>query len=278
MIYSFIHSFYYRVLNKLKRIRKRRQWDTVPQQQDTTFFNSGYQLFDPHLVGSKTLGYQMTQAKTVRKVLEILENLTPNEPSIEFVKKFYKKGLDKFGDDWNYGDINTALFVISKNLSIENYLEIGVRRGRSMAVLASQSPEASIFGFDLWIEGYGGSENPGESLVKEELTKVNFSGKLELIEGDSKKTIPSFFKKNKDLYFDVITVDGDHSIGGAVKDLKNVISRLKIGGILVFDDISSQEHPYLNSTWEKVIKRRDNFYSFEYSDLGLGVAIAIRKY
>ena len=29
-----------------------------------------------------------------------------------------------------------------------------------------------------------------------------------------KETIPKFFK-NKDLFFDVITVDGDHSLGGA---------------------------------------------------------------
>jgi hypothetical protein len=87
-----------------------------------------------------------------------------------------------------------------------------------------------------------------------------------------------FFKENNDLFFDVITVDGDHSIGGATIDLNNVIPKLKIGGILVFDDISSQEHSYLSDVWNKQIKRRKDFYTFEYSDLGLGVAIAIKKY
>ena len=61
-------------------------------------------------------------------------------------------------------------------------------------------------------------------------------------------------------------------------DFTNVIKRLKIGGILVFDDISSHEHPYLNGVWEKVIKSRKNFYTWEFRDVGLGVAFAIRKY
>ena len=111
-----------------------------------------------------------------------------------------------------------------------------------------------------------------------ELQKVNFQGNISFIDGDSKKTVPKFFKENPDIYFDVITVDGDHSIGGAQKDLNNVIKRLKIGGILVFDDISSQEHPYLAKVWEKEIRDRSNFYTYEFGDVGLGVAIAIRKY
>ena len=54
--------------------------------------------------------------------------------------------------------------------------------------------------------------------------------------------------------------------------------KLKIGGILVFDDISSHEHSYLKNVWVKQVKNRKNFHTFEYGDLGLGVAIAIRKY
>ena len=101
---------------------------------------------------------------------------------------------------------------------------------------------------------------------------------MTFIDGDSKKTIPNFFKNNPNLYFDVITVDGDHSLYGAKIDLRNVLDKLKIGGILVFDDISSHEHPYLNNVWENIIKKRKNFYSWEFSELGLGVAFAIRKY
>ena len=135
-----------------------------------------------------------------------------------------------------------------------------------------------IYGFDLWIKNYTGVDNPGPEFVRSELKKFNHNGKLVFIDGDSKYTVPSFFNSQKDLFFDVITVDGDHSLRGATIDLKNVIKRLKIGGILVFDDISSHEHPYLNGVWEKVIKSRKNFYTWEFRDVGLGVAFAIRKY
>jgi predicted O-methyltransferase YrrM len=277
MIYSKIHGFYYRLINKINRTIKRKKWATVPINTSTTFFKEGSQLFDPHLVGTETLGNQMKSSETCREVLEILNKITQNN-DVEFVKKFYEKGLNLFGDNWVYADINTALITISKNLEVENYMEIGVRRGRSMTMMASQSPEANFYGFDMWIEDYCDSPNPGPEFVKEELRKVDFKGKIEFINGDSKKTVPSFFKENNDLFFDVITVDGDHSIGGATIDLNNVIPKLKIGGILVFDDISSQEHSYLSDVWNKQIKRRKDFYTFEYSDLGLGVAIAIKKY
>ncbi len=277
MIYSKLHGLYHRLLNKLTRTVKRKNWNDIPINHSTTFFKDGSQLFDPHLVGTETLGNQMKTSQTCREVLEVLKKLSPNN-DVDFAKEFYEKGLETFGENWVYADINTALLTISKNIKVENYMEIGVRRGRSMTMMASQSPGANFYGFDMWIEDYCDSPNPGPEFVKEELSKVGYQGKIEFINGDSKKTVPSFFKKNKNLFFDVITVDGDHSIGGAKIDLNNVIGRLKIGGVLVFDDISSQEHAYLNRLWDKQIKSRKDFYTYEYFDLGLGVAIAIRKY
>ncbi|RPF75040.1 MAG: class I SAM-dependent methyltransferase [Rickettsiales bacterium TMED289] len=277
MIFSRIHTLYWRLINKIIRTSKKRAWSSTPKNNSSTFFKKGSQLFDPHLVGVKTLGDQMQRAAVCRDALEVLEKISRNK-DVDFVIEFYKKGLENFGSDWKYADINTALITIGKNIEVENYLEIGVRRGRSMAMLASQCPDANFFGFDIWIEDYCDSPNPGPNFVKEELKKFGYVGNIDFINGDSKKTVPKFFKENEDLYFDVITVDGDHSLGGAKRDLNNVISRLKIGGILVFDDISSHEHSYLNKTWHKQIKKRKNFYTYEYTDLGLGIAIAIRKY
>ena len=278
MIYSFFHSLFYRLIIKIKKIKQKKSWAIVPHQKITTNFSSDFMLYEPHIAGTSTFSNLIMDANTTRTVLEVFKKLTPGEASLESVIDFYNKGLERFGDDWKYADISTAVCVFSKFLDVENYLEIGVRRGRSMSVFASQSPKADIYGFDMWVEDYAGSENPGEELVREELSKFNYQGKLVLIDGDSKKTIPNFFRENNDLYFDMITVDGDHSIGGAVRDLKNVVDRLKIGGVLIFDDISSQEHPYLREVWEKHIKKKDNMYSYEYGEIGLGVAFAIRKY
>lgn len=277
-MYSFLHSIFYRIVIKLKKIKKKASWSKVPIQEKTTFFSDEFMLYEPHLAGASTFANQIQDIETTKEVLKTLDLLSPGEPSLEFVKDFYRKGIENFGDSWKYADISSAVYVFSKMLSVENYLEVGVRRGRSMTVFASQSKNANIFGFDKWIKNYAGSENPGESLVREELNKVGFEGSLKIIDGDSKKTIPSFFKENPDLYFDVITIDGDHSIKGAKRDLNNTVKRLKIGGVIIFDDISSQEHPYLKKVWEKNIKNRDNLYSFEFDEIGLGVAFAIRKY
>ncbi len=277
MFYSYLHGLYFRLINKINRLIKRRRWNSIPKNKSTTYFNDKIQLFDPHLLGVTTLAKEITSIQTTKEILKIYEKLE-SEPCIDFAKNFLKKGITNFGDSWFYADINSVLYSISKNLDIENYLEIGVRRGRSMCIVASQTPNISIYGFDMWIPNYTGSDNPGPDFVKTELSKFNYNGKLEFIDGDSKKTIPKFFKSNPDLYFDVVTVDGDHSIGGAARDLENVMTRIKIGGILVFDDISSQEHPYLNKLWSNTVKKKTNFASWEYTDIGLGVAFAIRKF
>ena len=56
-------------------------------------------------------------------------------------------------------------------MKVENYMEIGVRRGRSLCMLASQQKEANLYGFDMWIEDYHDSPNPGPDFVKKELEK-----------------------------------------------------------------------------------------------------------
>ena len=274
---NIIHSFYFRVFNKIKKINKKKSWKKIPHVDDTVFFNEDFQLFDPHLIGTKTLGNFSTSNETIKEVSKLLDDLDP-EPCINFVKQFISKGLETYGHSWKYADINTVLFSIGKNLDVKNYLEIGVRRGRSMCVLSSQSNNVDIYGFDMWIPNYTGVDNPGKEFVKSELNKVGHRGNITFIDGDSKKTVPEFFKNNPDLFFDVITVDGDHSLKGATVDLKNVIKKLKVGGILVFDDISSHEHPYLFKVWKKVIMSRKDFYTWEFSDVGLGVAFAIKKY
>jgi predicted O-methyltransferase YrrM len=241
------------------------------------YFDKKFQLFDPHLLGTQKIAEESTSYETIKNVLSILEILEP-EPCINFVRGYISKGLRIHGENWKYADINTVLFSIGKNFEIENYLEIGVRRGRSMCMIASQSKKLKIYGFDMWIPGYVGVDNPGKEFVLNELQKVGHEGKVNFYDGNSRKTIPNFFQENPDLFFDVITVDGDHSLIGAKKDLKNVKNHLKIGGMLIFDDISSHEHPHLKKLWKKEIESKDNFYTWNFDDLGLGIAVAIRKY
>lgn len=277
MFYSDIHSVVYRVLTKLHSIRKKRSWGLVPHQSDMTYTEENNQLLDPPLAGASTIAPDCCSAATVRGVLQVIDSLS-EERFLSYVKNYYRKGLEKFGDKWVYADINTVLYGICKNIRIQSYLEIGVRRGRSMAIVASLRPECRIAGFDLWLPNYWDQESPGKEFVQKELKKVGYRGELVFMDGNSRKTVPEYFKKNPEAYFDLITVDGDHSVGGARVDIRNVIPRLKIGGVLVFDDITNPWHPYLSRVWDKMVVCNPRFAAYSFKELGLGVGFAVRRY
>ncbi|MDQ3623188.1 MAG: class I SAM-dependent methyltransferase [Verrucomicrobiota bacterium] len=146
-----------------------------------------------------------------------------------------------------------------------------------MAIIASSCPQCDLVGFDYWKANYGGLLNPGADFVRGEIGKLGHTGKLDLISGNSHETVSRYFSEHPNAYFDVITVDGDHSKQGAEQDLRDVITRLKVGGVLVFDDISHPAHPYLAAVWQRVVSANSSFVSWEYAELGYGIAFAVRK-
>lgn len=266
-----------RIAYKLKNRLTLPRYGAAPPLERTTYLEDGNQWYVPAMVGPSTFTGEVVGAAAVRRVLAILGKLS-RDPYMDFVIGFYERGLDRFGEQWVYSDINTVLLGLTRLLNVQNYLEIGVRRGRSMAMVASQAPCCRIAGFDLWMDNYAGMENPGGDFVCTELERVGFQGKVEFLDGDSKQTVPQYVQAHPDTYFDLVTVDGDHSLEGARADLNNVIPRLKVGGALVFDDVSHQEHPYLGKLWDEFIARDLRFASWSFKEVGFGVAFAIRKY
>jgi hypothetical protein len=245
-------------------------------QAASTYSEPGNQWYRPPVAGPSSFLPDVVGTASVEHVLEVLDRLS-TDSYLEFVRNFYKKGIAAFGRDWVYADINTVLLGLTRRLAPSSYLEIGVRRGRSMAMVASQAPTCRIIGFDLWVENYAGMENPGPQLVRHELARVGFTGELRFIDGDSKDTVPAFFEENPAEFFDIITVDGDHSPEGARRDLRNVMPHLKIGGVLVFDDISNHSHPWLLTVWKETVEKNDRFVSYSFTEAGFGVGFAIRK-
>jgi hypothetical protein len=145
-----------------------------------------------------------------------------------------------------------------------------------MAMIAASCPQCNIVGIDLWLSDYAGLQNPGPDFVRSEMEKLGYHGNLELLSGDSHSVLPDYFRRHPDLFFDLITVDGDHSEDGAEQDLHAVIPRLKIGGLVVFDDICHPSHPYLDRVWKKVICDDPHFATWKFDELGYGVAVGIR--
>jgi predicted O-methyltransferase YrrM len=120
-------------------------------------------------------------------------------------------------------------------------------------------------------------ENPGPQHVRNELAQLGFAGELELVTGDSHQTVPKWFADHPVDFFDIITVDGDHSTDGARLDLESVLPRLKVGGALVFDDISNHSHPTLAEAWKDFLDHHENLGGYSFSEVGFGVGFAIRS-
>jgi predicted O-methyltransferase YrrM len=213
------------------------------------------------------------------------------------------------------GGIDVRCFIhwLAVKLQPQSYLEVGVRRGFSMAMVAAQCPEAAIYGFDLWIPEYTGVSNPGPQFVQSEMRRLGYNKKVRLVNGDSHKTLPAFFgngggrlwdrlriggaAKAKSTTFDLIVIDGDHSLLGGYQDLLDTMPHCSVGGVVVFDDIAPDlsqfspteldeikkelgEDPHgwgsLLGVWHAIQKRFPNFRYFEYTSTPPGTGLAVR--
>jgi hypothetical protein len=193
-----------------------------------------------------------------------------------YLDSYYRKCIELYGQHWKYLDITNVVYTASKLTQPKNYLEIGVRRGRTLCCAVEGCSTVNLFAFDMWMSNYAGMENPGPEFVKSEVKRHGHQGQLNFCDGNSQETIPQFFAQNPDLMFDMVTVDGDHSDEGARLDLRNVLPRIALGGILIFDDITHPKHLYLLQVWLEEVKSNLDFQTYEYTDSGYGVAFAIR--
>lgn len=237
----------------------------------------GVDFYGAATVGAATIGELASRAATIDETLELVSRLADDE-YVAYVRGFVAAGRRAAGDDWRYADITTVLATCARLLRPQSYLEIGVRRGRSAAVVAANAPDCSIVAVDLWNEGYAGMENPGPDHVRAVLEDAGHRGELKFVSGDSHVELPRIFAAEPELTFDLITVDGDHSTRGARRDLEDVLPRLRIGGALVFDDVSHPAHPELAAVWERAVGRHRRYATWAFDDVGYGVALAVRRW
>jgi len=228
-------------------------------------------------IGAQTIGARAVDPELVSAVTgEVLA--ADEDPYVRYVAGFVAAGARVGGPHWRYADIATVLAAATELLSPATYLEIGVRRGRSMGVVARRAPGCAIIGIDMWNPGYAGIENPGPEHVRSHIADCGHAGALELLSGDSHNVLPKLFAERSGIEFDLITVDGDHSKRGADRDLRDVMPHLRVGGALVFDDISHPAHPYLRAVWNRRVASDGRYATWSFDDVGYGVAVAVRRW
>lgn len=183
-----------------------------------------------------TLGAAALSSDAKDFVSDVLSRLTSIE-ELERQQLKMRAGSEKYGAHWRYANLYTLLCAGAYFIQPSNYLEIGVRRGYSAAIVAAMCPSSNIYGCDLWMEDYGDAPNPGPDFVRKELVKAGHQGEATFISGDSRSTVPQFLAANRDLFLDMITVDGVKSIRGAAFDFAHTLPRLKVGGVVAYDDL-----------------------------------------
>jgi predicted O-methyltransferase YrrM len=254
----------------------RRMSRIAGRSADSSVERADGDFYGPAVVGAATIGaYAVDPAVVTRVVDEVAAS--DADAYVDYVRAFVAEGRRRGGHHWRYADITTVLHAAAELLRPSSYLEIGVRRGRSMAVVTRSAPDCSLVGVDFWNPGYAGIDNPGEPHVREIVAAAGHGGTLELLSGDSHVVVPRLFRERPELRFDLITVDGDHSERGARDDLATVLPRLTVGGALVFDDNSHPSHPYLRDVWRRATHDR-RYSTWLFDDVGYGVAVAVRRW
>lgn len=152
-----------------------------------------------------------------------------------------------------YWDLACALNYLARRARPSSYLEIGTRRGKSLAQVITGQPACDVVSIDLWVSPYGGVDNPGPDFVRQEMRRLGHVGELRLLSGESQRVLPTFVAENPNRRFDLITVDGDHTDDGAWADLSATVELLEPGGWLLFDDLTHPLHT-LMPVWERFEK------------------------
>ena len=185
---------------------------------------------------------------------DTLDQLAPDDVNKPRLIAWLREGAAR---DERRFEIRSALRAIAHATQPRSYLEIGTRRGWSLAQVLAESPEVLAYSFDWWTQNYGGVDNPGPGFVRDEMRRVapNHRGALHFLSGNSHDTLPVFFQdvplgaveleeqmllrtgEAAPRLFDLITVDGDHTALGTWWDLADVVPHMALGGVLVFDDL-----------------------------------------
>lgn len=120
-----------------------------------------------------------------------------------------------------------------------NILEIGFNAGHSALLLLESNPHVNYTGIDINMHEY---TNKAVEIMKD-----NYSNRFRFISGDSTQIL-----KSKIGFFDLIIIDGDHSISGVYSDFVNSLNQSARGRtIIIFDDTNI---PHINNFVHKLIK------------------------
>jgi predicted O-methyltransferase YrrM len=110
--------------------------------------------------------------------------------------------------------------------------EIGFNAGHSAIAYLSANPKARIISFDLGHHLYSWK-------ALEVLQQTYPDATIQLVIGDSARSVPDFIKLHPHIKCDLIFIDGGHTYEQAMTDLKNMKALANPAGhVVIIDDVS----------------------------------------
>jgi hypothetical protein len=130
-------------------------------------------------------------------------------------------------------------------------LEIGFNAGHSamLLLLSALITSATPIDFTVFDLGEHAYFRPCMDYIKKSFPHVN----VEVIEGNSRQTVPTYLSSNshKNGTYDVVHIDGGHDYDTALNDIGHTMDFVAIGGLMVIDDTNID---YIDRMVDGVIK------------------------
>jgi len=155
-------------------------------------------------------------------------------------KKNFEKNIESknFTEKWFLNNIEIFCYYLPEDLTKSfSYLEIGSYEGLSTLNILLNYSNSKVTAIDLWSQSNINSEsldvnfNEVEKRFDENLKDYKFNK----IKKDSVIALRELLNKN--VYFDLIYIDGSHNGEDILSDAIESYKLLNIGGIIIFDDV-----------------------------------------
>ncbi len=165
---------------------------------------------------------------------------------------------------------------LARKMPVESYLEVGVRDGATLwAVIEADYESLRVVACsDTWGNAHGGTDRGGHDHIDRLLSAVLYyyrKGEAMWLDGDSAETLPALLDREPDRRFDLVHIDGDHSEGHALVDMKN--GWALTGRILVAHDTN---YSAVSNAWEKFVVGAEGLAYCQRYRTGRGTGVAVR--
>ncbi len=155
-------------------------------------------------------------------------------PNLKELRDYVEKNIFGFGERSFYWLFKLLVDIKKPDFK---FLEIGVFRGQTLALMRMLAPSSNITG----ITPLDSTDGHWESNYEDDIKKIHNDFKLKqptIIKGLS--TDPEVIDQASKTKWDIIYIDGGHSYEVAKSDVTLYSSFVKVGGYLVIDDCANK--------------------------------------